>query len=694
MTMHVIRRFKRVEGLNGENGHSGAPCSSERHSGVDGRRGNVTIVVQRSDGSQQEYSSLYCLELIDFDVEDENGDGIFEPGEHLFIRRITVRNSDWFKLIDGDDGRTVLPSIMEGSNIKALATVAQASLSKLSFEVYNHGNLSIGPQGYNSRIVEIDVSFPAAFGLLESGLGQWEDTIIITPPKIRSRKSLSLERQLHIHSDAQSHQHVVVVFKLYLGRPTQLGPGGQDKVSLAHKVEIILQVSEHYHYNPGASFLLVTNSEIGRERSQSICRFINNSLGMEVDTWNVSLYAGLDYRDHDSDALKNVMFRYHGKTVIFFGNRFDFFGQGTKSIFDLCDPEALVVAAAHDTNFLFLDTPDFKPHAKLVNEMVFWPSQSIFDMEARINQSQRFHSVPDFVASLTQQRQRHSLTHARFAITIPKKWNQAGPSKPKTKAKNVATQLRRKLPTTRFIIVDHGLNVSQRPSTGIVGEDAPGLERCEHSRGCPSDVMVTIGVPYHNSIAASEQRSPSELIADMTPTDGIPAAEAYMVVEGIALHHRVDLLWGTAAGSTSNDGLARPSQFAIEALTTSLIQTTHRELKLLLDKSPWPDKILPSNPSKHSFEELKFLFASHLPALHAILFHPKALDMATAVSSNVQSVLSYALATMQPQSRRQVMTQAMTQALTPTRNRRRRAHAILKTGIATMFRKKGTAETL
>lgn len=411
---------------------------------------------------------------------------------------------------------------------------------------------------------------------------------------------------------------------------------------------------------------------------------------MEVDTWNVSLYAGLDYRDHDSDTFKSVMFRYHGKSVIFFGNRFDFFGQGTKNIFDLVDPEALVAAAAHDTNFLFLDTPDFKPHAKLVNEMVFWPSQSTFDLEARINQSQRFHSVPDFITSLTQQRQHHSLTHTRFAITVPKKWYQAGPSKPKTKAKNVATQLGRRLPTTRLIIVHHEPNVSQRHSTGMVGEDAPKLDMYEHSRGCPSDVMVTIGVPYHNSIAASEPRSPSELIADMTPTDGIPAAEAYMVVEAIALHHRVDLLWGTAAGSTSNDALASLSQFAIEALTTSLIQTTHRELELLLEKAPWPDKILPSNPSKHSFEELKFLFVSHLPALHAILFHPKALDTATAVSSNVRSVLSYALATTQPQSRRQVMTQA----LKPTRNRRRRAHAVLKTSIAMMFRKKGFAESI
>lgn len=122
----------------------------------------------------------------------------------------------------------------------------------------------------------------------------------------------------------------------------------------------------------------------------------------------------------------------------------------------------------------------------------------------------------------------------------------------------------------------------------------------------------------------------------------------------------------------------RPSQFASQALSTSLVQTTHGELELLLKSSPWPDKILPSNPSKHSFEELKFLFVSHLPALQAILFHPKALDMATAVSSNVQSVLSYALATTRPQSKRQLMTQALTLAL----NRRRRAHAVLKTSIA------------
>jgi hypothetical protein len=29
---------------------------------------------------------------VGFDLEDENVDGIFEPGEHLFVRRIRVKN--------------------------------------------------------------------------------------------------------------------------------------------------------------------------------------------------------------------------------------------------------------------------------------------------------------------------------------------------------------------------------------------------------------------------------------------------------------------------------------------------------------------------------------------------------------------------------------------------------------------------
>ncbi|KAI1743032.1 hypothetical protein F4680DRAFT_410839 [Xylaria scruposa] len=737
-----LQTHKRVAGLDGLDGHTGTLGNSVLDRGMDGLQGNVTIAVEKSDGSRQEYSSLYSLALTDFDVEDENGDGIFEPGEHLFVRRITIQNSggmpsptrpiqlslvesDWFKLIDGLDGRTFLPSIGEGSsvtidgpikvlirereeheipetgvlfirheaihlnavmpwiereisnfdfnkvieikypcelrNFQALATVAQGSQSKLSFEVYNHGSVSIGPRGYNPRVVEIDVSFPKEFGELESEPDQWRESITITPNDIRGRKGLVQKRQLRVHSYAPSYQHVAALFKLYLGKPNQAGSDGQHEVNLVHVVEIWMQVSDHYVIHPGASFLLVTNSETVDKRAQSIRRFINNSLRMEIDTWNVSLYAGLDLRDQDSGAMQNVISRYHGKTIIFLGNHFGFFGQGRKNIFDVCDPEAISTAAANGTNFLFLDTLDFDPHEKLISAISFWPSQSVPSMRADISQSHQFHNVTDFVTAITQQKQYCSnLSHERYAITLSKKWHQAFLG-PETLAKKVAKQLQRKLPTERFLITFHASS--------------------------PPDIIVTTGTPHHNSMAALERRAASEQIADTSASDGLPPVEAYMIVEAIALHHRVDILWDTVADSVGNGNVAPlRTQFAIEALTVSLIQTTYREVELLLHKAPWPDKLLPSNPSKHSFEELRTLFASYLPTLHAILFHPQAAEVV--VNGNVQSVLSYALAATRPQSKRQMAGRV----LTPFYNRRRRANAFLRAGIAMFLKKKGFEE--
>ncbi|RYC54649.1 hypothetical protein CHU98_g11559 [Xylaria longipes] len=637
----LIQTHKQVEGLDGLNGHPGTPGTSVLHNGVGGLQGNVTIVVQKSDGSRQEYSSLYSLALTDFDVEDENGDGIFEPGEHLFVRRITVRNSggmpspmrfiqlsivesDWFKLVDGHDGRTFLPSIREGSSVTIDGPI--------KVRIREREDVSIGPHGYNSRVVEIDVSFPAAFGELESEPDQWRESVTITPScNIKGRGSLVLEQQLRVHSNAQSYQHVAALFKLHLGKPKQRGPDGQYDVNLVHVVEIRMQVSDYYTIHPDASFLLVTNSETGGERAQSVRRFINNSLGMEIDTWNISLYAGLYQRDVDSGVVENVLSRYHGKTIIFLGNRFGFFGQGEKNIFDVCDPEAIATAAANDTTLLFLDTPDFEPHEKLI--------------------------------TITQQKQYCDLSHKRYAITLSKKWHQVASPRPETLAKKVAKQLRRKLPTERFLVTFHA-------------SSAP-------------DIIVSTGIPYYNSMAALQRRAASEQIADTSASDGLPPVEAYMIVEAIALHHRVDLLWDAVAGSVSNGNVvALRSQFAIEALTTSLIQTTHREVELLLHKAPWPDKLLPSNPSKHSFEELKTLFASHLPTLHAILFHPQVSEQSVVFNDNVQSVLSYALAATRPQSKRQIAARV----LTPTHNRRRRTNAFLRTGITMFLTKKGFKE--
>ena len=82
--------------LGGQDGKPGLSVTTELKHRLVGVPGNATIMVNKGDGTQDRYSSVYRLELIEFDMEDENGDSIFEPGEHVFVRRITVKNTGAF----------------------------------------------------------------------------------------------------------------------------------------------------------------------------------------------------------------------------------------------------------------------------------------------------------------------------------------------------------------------------------------------------------------------------------------------------------------------------------------------------------------------------------------------------------------------------------------------------------------------
>lgn len=76
-------------------GQRGEKPTNPLFCGRDGWPGEGLIIVKpkTAGGVDKEYRSRYQLELVDFDLEDENADGIFEPGEHLFIWRIRVKNS-------------------------------------------------------------------------------------------------------------------------------------------------------------------------------------------------------------------------------------------------------------------------------------------------------------------------------------------------------------------------------------------------------------------------------------------------------------------------------------------------------------------------------------------------------------------------------------------------------------------------
>ncbi len=89
--IHV--EYERPAAFAGRDGKPGTMITDPLLPGKCGPPGTASLYVRYHDGVTSRYDRPFQLELIDFDVEDENGDGIFEPGEHILIRRIRVRNT-------------------------------------------------------------------------------------------------------------------------------------------------------------------------------------------------------------------------------------------------------------------------------------------------------------------------------------------------------------------------------------------------------------------------------------------------------------------------------------------------------------------------------------------------------------------------------------------------------------------------
>src|SRR5437016_8979023 len=82
-----------MKGDDGPRGRDGNPAEDMLLPGAAGANGRAQIIVRHSNRDRPSYDRCYDLKLVDFDLEDENGDGIFEPGERAIVRRITVKNA-------------------------------------------------------------------------------------------------------------------------------------------------------------------------------------------------------------------------------------------------------------------------------------------------------------------------------------------------------------------------------------------------------------------------------------------------------------------------------------------------------------------------------------------------------------------------------------------------------------------------
>ncbi|KAK3991425.1 hypothetical protein QBC44DRAFT_341024 [Cladorrhinum sp. PSN332] len=92
-TEYRTQTHSRPGGNGGPAGQPGRFNTEPLFAGHDGPTGFAQITVFSQDGRRTVYPSRYMLEVVSFKVSDENGDGINEPGEHLYVSDIVIKNT-------------------------------------------------------------------------------------------------------------------------------------------------------------------------------------------------------------------------------------------------------------------------------------------------------------------------------------------------------------------------------------------------------------------------------------------------------------------------------------------------------------------------------------------------------------------------------------------------------------------------
>ncbi|KAL9612033.1 MAG: hypothetical protein Q9167_003359 [Letrouitia subvulpina] len=153
----MYKDFRRNPGHDGRDGLTGSVITTPLFPGAEGQAGECTIVVGRPDGTQQRYTSRYDLHLTGFDIEDGNGDGIFEPGgmpSPMCRIPIYVNPSKFILPTTGSDNCALIPSSIAPGTEVTLADSIKVLIRQ------SENPPAIGTQYFKQDQVSVKASMP------------------------------------------------------------------------------------------------------------------------------------------------------------------------------------------------------------------------------------------------------------------------------------------------------------------------------------------------------------------------------------------------------------------------------------------------------------------------------------------------------------------------------------------------------
>lgn len=327
--------------------------------------------------------------------------------------------------------------------------------------------------------------------------------------------------------------------------------------------DLPIQVSNTFHYDPEAKFLLVTNIETSADDVESWYQMICNRFGMKMDVWNVSVNGHLELLGGARNTERQSLFQlYKGKTIIMLGNYFPYFDRGQRTTMSLIDPKDFAPAAFKGTNLFIsaMDVDKYQPFqlTRLLRTSAY-------------PETREFTTVKELVNAIVLERHEKNFYSTQY-VCLP---TQRGDNSQRcsSKANRAANELLRRLPSHRFM---------------ISWTSAEALERTVNSAG---RVEVKPCTPYDRS--------------KLVVTRPVPAARAeemneFAILISLPFTTKLEMLWNELAEDKKPRRKGYPQGIA-EIIKVDIFNELARFVN---PNPPWPDCI----------EKAEVL--SHLPRLN------------------------------------------------------------------------------
>ena len=494
-----------------------------------------------------------------------------------------------------------------------------------------------------------------------------------------------IPQSVRILDRAETYRHVSIELALYIDEAgsEDTEEHAQGSMIMIEQTALRVQICSHYVHNPQSSFLLVTNSETTRHQVHRIQSFIGDALRMQMDEWNMSLYGQLNFHAEPAEEGSVSVFEaYRGKSIVFLGNRFEFFTNGPRTIAELCGVSTLTEACMANTSCLFLGLPIKSTLTSLMSAQTLPAPCPMADVRRNVPKSRQFESKRQMLDSVKQSRLAGSPTLQTYLIATKGKWYRLGKASSSSEARRLARFVQQQLPQERFTVVPSKVSAGTEPDDidRDVRKKVAVLHGCSHD----SSVIATEEQPVIRSNARTCGEADgngsvaTSKVPNLSTSNSINRFEGFMLVHSLPESRRIDLIWPIP----HTDGSARPHQcsdWAREAALLSVLWSINTQIRIFLDGAKWPNVItFPKTVDCGPFLRL------HLSILSKILYHPNSSSQTTPPETVIE-ILEYAHASCSPQRKRHIASSI----LMPIRQRRLLLKKLLGIAISDFLARTG-----